>query len=49
MADNLLFQIATWLIPLVFAIVFHEISHGWVANAFGIPRPRNLAGSAPTR
>jgi Zn-dependent protease len=34
-SDNLFFQLGTWLIPLVFAIVLHEISHGWVANAFG--------------
>lgn len=33
--DNIVFQVATWLIPLVFAIVLHEIAHGWVANAFG--------------
>lgn len=33
--DNIVFQIATWLIPLVVAIVLHEVSHGWVANAFG--------------
>jgi len=39
--DNLLFRIATWLIPLVFAIVLHEISHGWVANAFGDPTARD--------
>ena len=38
--DNLVFRIATWLIPLVFAIVLHEISHGWVANAFGDPTAR---------
>jgi Zn-dependent protease len=38
--DNLFFRIATWLIPLVFAIVLHEISHGWVANAFGDPTAR---------
>ena len=35
--DALPFQVATWLIPLVIAIVLHEISHGWVANAFGDP------------
>jgi Zn-dependent protease len=39
-ADNVLFRIATWLIPLVFAIVLHEVSHGWVANAFGDPTAR---------
>jgi len=35
--DNIVFRIATWLIPLVVAIVLHEISHGWVANALGDP------------
>jgi Zn-dependent protease len=35
--DNLIFRIATWLIPLVIAIVLHEIAHGWVARAFGDP------------
>jgi Zn-dependent protease len=38
--ENIVFQVATWLIPLVFAIVLHEISHGWVANAFGDPTAR---------
>lgn len=38
--DNLAFQVATWLIPLVVAIVLHEISHGWVASAFGDPTAR---------
>lgn len=28
---------ATWLVPLVIAIVFHEVAHGWVARAFGDP------------
>jgi Zn-dependent protease len=41
-ADNVLFQVATWLIPLVVAIVLHEVSHGWVANAFGDPTARDL-------
>ena len=40
--DNILFQVSTWLIPLVIAIVLHEISHGWVANAFGDPTARKL-------
>lgn len=38
--ENLVVQIATWLVPLVFAIVLHEIAHGWVANAFGDPTAR---------
>lgn len=37
MTDSLPWTIATWLIPLVIAIVFHEVSHGWVANALGDP------------
>ena len=38
--DSLPWTIATWLIPLVIAIVFHEVSHGWVANALGDPTAR---------
>ncbi len=37
MAPEIVLQVSTWLIPLVFAIVLHEISHGWVARAFGDP------------
>ena len=47
MPDNLLFNLATWLIPLVVAIVLHEISHGWVANAFGDPTARDLGRLSP--
>jgi Zn-dependent protease len=39
--ETIVFQVATWLIPLVFAIVLHEVSHGWVANAFGDPTARD--------
>jgi len=35
--DNLLWTIATWLVPLIIAIVFHEVSHGLVANMLGDP------------
>jgi Zn-dependent protease len=45
--DNLVFDVATWLVPLVFAIVLHEISHGWVANAFGDPTARRLGRLSP--
>lgn len=38
--DSLPWTIATWLIPLVIAIVFHEVSHGLVANALGDPTAR---------
>ncbi|HMC91303.1 MAG TPA: site-2 protease family protein [Allosphingosinicella sp.] len=40
--DNIVFRAATWLIPLVVAIVFHEVAHGWVANVFGDPTARRL-------
>lgn len=46
-SDNMVFHIATWLIPLVVAIVLHEISHGWVANAFGDPTARDLGRLSP--
>ncbi|HEV2818356.1 MAG TPA: site-2 protease family protein [Allosphingosinicella sp.] len=39
--DNVVVQAATWIVPLVFAIVLHEISHGWVASAFGDPTARD--------
>lgn len=35
--NTILYDIATWLIPLVLAIVFHEVAHGWVARIFGDP------------
>jgi Zn-dependent protease len=28
-------QIAIWALPLLLAIVFHEVAHGWVANRLG--------------
>jgi Zn-dependent protease len=44
--DNIVFQAATWLIPLAVAIILHEVAHGWVALAFGDPtakRKRRLS------
>lgn len=32
---NIVRTVAVWLIPLVFAIVCHEVAHGWVARALG--------------
>jgi Zn-dependent protease len=37
LTDNLLLNAAAWIVPLVIAIVFHEVSHGLVANALGDP------------
>jgi Zn-dependent protease len=45
--DSLPFRVATWLIPLVVAIVLHEISHGWAAYAFGDPTARRLGRLSP--
>jgi len=30
-------QIAIWALPVLIAIVFHEVAHGWVANRLGDP------------
>lgn len=45
--NTTLYQIAVWLIPLVFAIVLHEISHGWVANLLGDPTAKRLGRLTP--
>jgi Zn-dependent protease len=37
MNQNILFEIAAWVIPLVTAIVFHEVAHGLVARRLGDP------------
>ena len=47
MAPDFLIEAATWLVPLVFAIVLHEISHGWTANAFGDPTAKELGRLSP--
>ena len=35
MNANTLYSIATWLVPLIIAIVFHEVAHGLVARRLG--------------
>jgi Zn-dependent protease len=35
MMDNPIYAIAIWLVPLVIAIVFHEVAHGLVAKRLG--------------
>jgi Zn-dependent protease len=35
--DSIVYRAAVWIIPLVIAIVFHEVAHGWVARALGDP------------
>ena len=36
-----LITIASWLLPLIFAITLHEVAHGLVANRFGDPTARD--------
>ncbi|HEY5721594.1 MAG TPA: hypothetical protein VIT45_04660 [Allosphingosinicella sp.] len=45
--ESSLFSVAAWLIPLVAAIVPHEISHGWVVNAIGDPTAKRLGRLSP--
>jgi Zn-dependent protease len=40
--DNLIYQVAIWLVPLVVAIVFHEVAHGLVARRLGDPTAAEL-------
>ena len=35
--EGIVWQIATIAIPMIMAIVFHEIAHGWMARALGDP------------
>lgn len=35
--DSIIYRAAVWIIPLVIAIVFHEVAHGLVARALGDP------------
>ncbi|NLR70944.1 site-2 protease family protein [Novosphingobium sp. ERN07] len=35
--EGIFWQIATIAIPMILAIVFHEVAHGWVARALGDP------------
>ena len=35
--DNVVYRAAVWIVPLVIAIVFHEVAHGWTARLLGDP------------
>lgn len=37
MIEDTIRQISIWAIPVLAAIVFHEVAHGWVANRLGDP------------
>jgi Zn-dependent protease len=40
--NDTLFQVAALVIPLIIAIVFHEVAHGWTARALGDPTAAQL-------
>ena len=42
MDSNIIYQIAVWLVPLVIAIVFHEVAHGLVARRLGDPTAEQM-------
>lgn len=37
MSGNVIYEVAVWVVPLVIAIVFHEVAHGLVARKLGDP------------
>jgi Zn-dependent protease len=49
--NETIYQAAALIIPLVFAIVFHEVAHGWTALALGDPtaQERNRLSLNPLR
>jgi Zn-dependent protease len=38
----MLMQVAALIVPLILAIVFHEVAHGWVARALGDPTAHEM-------
>ncbi len=33
--DNIIYNIAVWSLPVLFAITIHEVAHGWMASKLG--------------
>ncbi|HEU0155362.1 MAG TPA: site-2 protease family protein, partial [Stellaceae bacterium] len=31
----MIYQASTWVLPVIFAVTFHEAAHGFVAHRFG--------------
>lgn len=40
--NDTIYQAAALIVPMIFAIVFHEVAHGWVARALGDPTAAQL-------
>lgn len=45
--NDTIYQAAALIIPLIIAIVFHEIAHGWTARALGDPTAAELGRLSP--
>jgi len=39
---DLVYTIAVWIVPVLFAITLHEAAHGWVAYKLGDPTAKSL-------
>lgn len=33
--ENIVYTVAVWALPVLFAITLHEVAHGWMANRLG--------------
>ena len=42
MSQEFLWQLSIWAFPVLVAIVFHEVAHGWVAYRLGDPTAANM-------
>lgn len=40
--EKIIYNIAVWAIPVLFAITIHEVAHGWMANKLGDGTARML-------
>lgn len=40
-SNNILYTIAVWAIPVLFAVTLHEVAHGWVASMLGDKTAKN--------
>ena len=40
--EHIISQIIIWALPVLVAVVFHEVAHGWVANRLGDPTAARL-------
>ncbi|MFC1824460.1 site-2 protease family protein [Thermodesulfobacteriota bacterium] len=39
---DILFRVMIWAVPVLFSVVVHEVSHGWIAYRLGDPTAKNM-------